>query len=57
MDFDVFAGPYLHYIIKEAKKVLLHGTVQELLQLLHGTAMVSTTALCAFVVQQRQTCP
>ena len=21
MDFDVFAGPYLHYIIKEAKKV------------------------------------
>lgn len=22
MDFDVFAGPYLHYIIKEAKKVL-----------------------------------
>lgn len=24
MDFDVFAGPYLHYIIKEAKKVSSH---------------------------------
>lgn len=24
-DFDVFAGPYLHYIVKEAKKVGVVG--------------------------------